>query len=58
MFKDFIEYDFSGDINDYLTSYDSSKLNMGYLMTRLTGETGQTYVTPTETKFLNILLQV
>ena len=52
MFKDFIEYDFSGDINNYLTSYDSSKLNMGYLMTRLTDETGQYYVTPTETRFL------
>lgn len=52
MFKDFIEYNFSGEVNDYLTSYDSSKLNMGHLMTRLTDETGQTYVTPTETKFL------
>jgi hypothetical protein len=52
MFKDFIEYNFSGDTNNYLTSYDSSKLNMGHLMTRLTDETGQIYVTPTETKFL------
>jgi hypothetical protein len=52
MFKDFIEYNFSGEVNDYLTSYDSSKLNMGHLMYRLTDETGQTYVTPTETKFL------
>jgi hypothetical protein len=52
MFKDFIEYNFGGEVNDYLASYDSSKLNMGHLMYRLTDETGQTYVTPTETKFL------
>ena len=52
MFKDFIEYDFSGDINNYLTSYDSSKLNMGRLMHRLNDKNGEIYVTPTETKFL------
>jgi hypothetical protein len=52
MFKDFIEYDFSGDINNYLTSYDSSKLNMGHLMCRLNDKNGEIYVTPTETKFL------
>lgn len=52
MFKDFIEYNFGGEVNDYLTSYDSSKLNIGYLMYRLTDEIGQIYVTPTETKFI------
>jgi hypothetical protein len=52
MFKDFIEYDFNGEINDYVTSYDPTKLNMGYLMTRNQDTDGKTYVTPVETKFL------
>jgi hypothetical protein len=52
MFKDFIEYDFNSEVNDYITSYDPTKLNMGYLMTRNQDSDGQTYVTPVEPKFL------
>ena len=52
MFKDFIEYDFNGEVNDYVTSYDPTKLNMGYLMTRNQDSDGKTYVTPVESKFL------
>ena len=52
MFKDFIEYDFNGEVNDYVTSYDPTKLNMGYLMARNQDSDGKTYVTPVESKFL------
>jgi hypothetical protein len=52
MFKDFIEYDFNGEVNDYVISYDPTKLNMGYLMTRNQDTDGKTYVTPVESKFL------
>jgi len=54
MIKDFIDYTFDGTIEDYTVSYDSTKLNMGYLMTRSQDENGDTYATPVESKFLRI----
>jgi hypothetical protein len=54
MIKDFIDYTFGGTINDYTISYDSSKLNMGYLMTRSQDANGDEYVSPIESKFLRI----
>lgn len=52
MHKNFIEYNFSTDTNDYTLSYTSSKLNLGYLMVRGTSSNGDYYVSPKESIFL------
>jgi len=52
MHKDFIEYNFTTDVVDYTVTYSHTKLNIGYLMSRVTDTNGYFYVTPVESKFL------
>jgi hypothetical protein len=47
-----ITYEFNTDAVSYSASYDSTKLNLGYLMSRSLDETGKTYVSPIESKFM------
>ena len=52
MSTNFIDYDFNTDIVTYPSNYDSTKLNMGYLMVRNTDSDGYVYVSPVEPRFL------
>ena len=47
-----ITYEFNTDAVTYPTTYDSTKLNMGWLMTSSVDTEGNQYVSPTETSFL------
>jgi hypothetical protein len=50
MFKDFFEYRFEDETTNYL-SYDSSKINLGYLMMKGDDSIGN-YISPIESKFI------
>ena len=52
MILNYITYEFNTDSVTYPTSYDSTKLNLGYLMQTQTGSTGDTYVSPVEPRFM------
>jgi hypothetical protein len=52
MNKKFIEYSFETDTVDYTLTYDSSKLNIGHLMSCFTSSNGDRYVSPIETRFI------
>jgi hypothetical protein len=52
MYKNFIEYNFDTQSVDYPLNYDSTKLNLGYLMEKNTDSYGDIYVTPYEPFFI------
>jgi hypothetical protein len=52
MADNFLLYNFDTQTTDYPTGYDSSKLNLGYLMSKNTDENNQIYVSPLEPKFI------
>jgi hypothetical protein len=52
MVKTFVEYNFDTDTIKYPSSYDSSKINLGYLMKKSVDENNKIYVSPLEPVFL------
>jgi len=52
MASNYVTYEFNTDSVTYPTSYDSTKLNLGYLMQIESDSTGKTYVSPVESKFM------
>lgn len=48
----YLTYEFNTDTVSYSASYDSTKLNMGHLMTRSIDTNSKTYVSPIEPGFL------
>ena len=48
----YLSYDFDSDTVVYPTGYDSTKLNLGSLMTRNYDDNGDVYVCPLESRFL------
>lgn len=52
MYSNFIEYDFNSQSVEYPLNYDSSKLNLGYLMEKNTDLNGSFYITPYEPFFI------
>ena len=52
MATDYLQYNFDTNTVTYPLGYDSTKLNLGWLMYKRTDENGEIYVSPLEPKFL------
>jgi hypothetical protein len=52
MVTNYLQYNFDTNTATYPSGYDSTKLNLGWLMYRKTDENGELYISPLEPKFL------